>query len=304
MLVLCAMRSPNMVNSFLKYISFEKRYSQHTVKSYQNDLAQFQAFISHKFQTEELSEATQLMIRSWVLSLMDDAISARTVNRKIASLKSFFKFLIKREVIAKNPTSKIKSLKTQKELPSFADEKEFSAYLNSGVFVDSFEGRRDQLVLELLYGTGIRQAELLGLKVSDINKNQSTIKVLGKRNKERVIPISNSLMLLIEKYINEKNHVFSHDQSSYLIVNRDGGQAYPMLVYRVVKKYLTDVSSLDKKSPHALRHTFATHLLNKGADLNAVKDLLGHSSLAATQVYTHNSLEKLKSVFDQAHPKA
>lgn len=304
MLVLCAMRSPNMVNSFLKYISFEKRYSQHTVKSYQNDLAQFQAFILSKFQTDELSAATQLMIRSWVLSLMDDAISARTVNRKIASLKSFFKFLLKREVIEKNPTARIRSLKTQKELPSFADEREFSAYLNSGVFVDSFEGRRDQLVLELLYGTGIRQAELLGLKVSDINKSQSTIKVLGKRNKERVIPISNSLMILAEKYIYEKNHVFSHDQNSYLIVNKDGGPAYPMLVYRVVKKYLTDVSSLDKKSPHALRHTFATHLLNKGADLNAVKDLLGHSSLAATQVYTHNSLEKLKSVFDQAHPKA
>lgn len=304
MLVLCAMRSPNMVNSFLKYISFEKRYSQHTVKSYQNDLAQFQAFILSKFQTEELSTVSQLMIRSWVLSLMDDGISARTVNRKIASLKSFFKFLIKREAIERNPTSKIKSLKTQKELPSFADEREFSAYLNSGVFEDSFEGRRDQLVLELLYGTGIRLAELLGLKISDINKSQSTIKVLGKRNKERVIPISNALMLLMEKYINEKNHVFLHDQSSYLIVNKDGGPAYPMLVYRVVKKYLTDVSSLDKKSPHALRHTFATHLLNKGADLNAVKDLLGHSSLAATQVYTHNSLEKLKSVFDQAHPKA
>ena len=304
MLVLCAMRSPNMVDSFLKYISFEKRYSQHTVKSYQNDLVQFQSFLLSNFQITEISETTQLMIRSWVLSLMDDSLSARTVNRKIASLRSFFKFLVKRELIAQNPTAKIKSLKTQKELPSFADEREFSSYLDSDVFEDSFEGRRDQLILELLYGTGIRQAELLGLKESDVDKNRSTIKVLGKRNKERIIPISNTLLLLLEKYIDEKNHTFSHDQNSFLIVNKDGDPAYSMLVYRIVKKYLTDVSSLDKKSPHALRHTFATHLLNKGADLNAVKDLLGHSSLAATQVYTHNSLEKLKSVFDQAHPKA
>ena len=163
MLVLCAMHSTNMVDSFLKYISFEKRYSQHTVKSYQNDLVQFQSFLLSNFQITEISETTQLMIRSWVLSLMDDSLSARTVNRKIASLRSFFKFLVKRELIAQNPTAKIKSLKTQKELPSFADEREFSSYLDSDVFEDSFEGRRDQLILELLYGTGIRQAELLGL---------------------------------------------------------------------------------------------------------------------------------------------
>ncbi|OEK02549.1 integrase [Roseivirga sp. 4D4] len=293
-----------MVDSFLKYISFEKRYSKHTVSSYQNDLGQFRSFIQDKFQADQLSEATQLMIRSWVLSLMDANISARSVNRKIASLRSYFKFLLKREEIKKDPTSKIRSLKIDKELPSFADEAEFSTFLDSVVFPDSFEGRRDQVILEMLYGTGIRLAELLGLKVSDINESQSTIKVLGKRNKERVIPISNALSELVKSYVDEKNHVFSHDLNSYLIVNKDGGQAYSMLIYRTVKKYLSQVSSIDKKSPHALRHSFATHLLNKGADLNAVKDLLGHSSLAATQVYTHNSLEKLKSVFDQAHPKA
>ncbi|MBO3698935.1 tyrosine-type recombinase/integrase [Roseivirga sp. E12] len=293
-----------MVNSFLKYISFEKRYSKHTVSSYQSDLDQFQTFIRVNFQASELADATQLMIRSWVLSLMDDSLSSRTVNRKIASLRSFFKYLLKREVITKDPTSKIRSLKTSKELPSFADEQEFSAFLDNIRFPDSFEGKRDQVILEMLYGTGIRLAELLGLKALDINQNQSTIKVLGKRNKERIIPISQSLLEIVNVYIHEKNHEFSHDQNSFLIVNKDGGQAYPMLVYRTVKKYLNEVSSLDKKSPHALRHTFATHLLNKGADLNAVKDLLGHSSLAATQVYTHNSLEKLKSVFDQAHPKA
>lgn len=304
MLVLCVMRSAGMVNSFLKYISFEKRYSQHTVNSYQNDLNQFQSHISEKFQTDELSEATQLMIRDWILSLMDGGASARTVNRKIASLRSFFKFLLKREAIRKDPTLKIKSLKTQKDLPDFADEHEFSRFLDQAKFEDSFEGKRDQLILELLYGTGIRLAELIGLKVSDFNELQSTFKVLGKRNKERIIPVSRSLRQLVKSYINDKNHKFSHDHNSFLIVNKDGRQAYPMLIYRVVKKHLNQITSLDKKSPHALRHTFATHLLNKGAELNAVKDLLGHSSLAATQVYTHNSMEKLKSVFDQAHPKA
>ncbi|GHE53929.1 tyrosine-type recombinase/integrase [Roseivirga thermotolerans] len=293
-----------MVDSFLRYISYEKRYSQHTVKSYQNDLKQFEFFCQSKFKVQNITEANQLMIRAWVLSLMDGGTSPRSVNRKIASLKSFYKYLLKRDTISQDPTVKIKSLKVKKELPGFANEEEFSDFLNRLVFDDSLEGQMEQLLLELLYGTGIRLSELLGLRVSDFNPGQSTIKVLGKRNKERIIPISRSLNSLLKNYITEKNHAFSHDSDSFLIVNKNGGQAYPMLVYRIVKKYLSQVQSLDKKSPHALRHTFATHLLNKGADLNAVKDLLGHSSLAATQVYTHNSLDKLKSVFDQAHPKA
>lgn len=293
-----------MVDSFLRYISYEKRYSQHTVKSYQNDLKQFEFFCQRKFKVQNITEANQLMIRAWVLSLMDGGTSPRSVNRKIASLKSFYKYLLKRDTISQDPTVKIKSLKVKKELPGFANEEEFSDFLNRLVFDDSLEGQMEQLLLELLYGTGIRLSELLGLRVSDFNPGQSTIKVLGKRNKERIIPISRSLNSLLKNYITEKNHAFSHDSDSFLIVNKNGGQAYPMMVYRIVKKYLSQVQSLDKKSPHALRHTFATHLLNKGADLNAVKDLLGHSSLAATQVYTHNSLDKLKSVFDQAHPKA
>lgn len=304
MLVLCERRSTSMVESFLRYISYEKRYSQHTVKSYQNDLNQFEQFAHLKFNISGLEEATQLMIRSWVLSLMDQGNSSRSVNRKIASLRSFYKFLLKRDMIAKDPTQKIKSLKVKKELPGFANEREFSEFLDKLVFEDSFEGKTEQVILELLYGTGIRLSELIGLKESDFKLSESTIKVLGKRNKERIIPVSRSLAHLLKNLITEKNHVFSHDQTSYLIVNQNGGQAYPMMIYRIVKKYLNQVPSLDKKSPHALRHTFATHLLDKGADLNAVKDLLGHSSLAATQVYTHNSLEKLKSVFDQAHPKA
>lgn len=293
-----------MVDSFFKYISFEKRYSKHTVISYQSDLAQFTNYISEQFKCSDLSLATQIMVRSWVLSLMDAGTSPRTVNRKVASLRSYYKFLIKRGEIEKDPTAKVRLLKTQKDLPSFADEKELVNLLDRFEFTHDFEGLRQKLIIELLYGTGIRLSELIGLKDSDINHHQNTLKVLGKRNKERVIPIAAPLLSLIAQYKAEKNHVFGGNPNAFLLVNNKGDKAYPMMVYRIVNNFLDMVSSTEKKSPHALRHTFATHLLNKGADLNAVKDLLGHSSLAATQVYTHNSLEKLKSVFDQAHPKA
>lgn len=293
-----------MVNSFLKYISFEKRYSSHTVTSYQTDLRQFSEFISLKFNISDSIEATQLMVRSWILSLMDDGIAPKSVNRKIASVRSYYKFLLKREMIEKDPTGRIKLLKVAKELPSFADEAELTIKLDGKYYDEGFVGTHQKLIMELLYGTGIRLSELLGLKESDIDRHDRTIKVLGKRNKERVIPISVSLIQIIDDYIDEKNHAFPANLNSDLIVTIKGGKAYPMLVYRTVRKYLDNVSSVEKKSPHTLRHTFATHLLNKGADLNAVKDLLGHSSLAATQIYTHNSLEKLKAVFDQAHPKA
>ena len=293
-----------MVNSFLKYISYEKRYSQHTVTSYQNDLRQFAEYLSDKFNVSDLDSASKLMVRSWVLSLMDQGIAAKSVNRKIASLRSYYKFLLKSEAIEKDPTAQVKLLKTPKELPDFADENELSIQLDSDSFKEGFEGNQQRIIMELLYGTGMRLSELLGLKESDINRLERTVKVLGKRNKERIIPISASLIQVIDDYIDDKNHRFGANLNGKLIVNNNGGEAYPMLIYRTVKEYLNRVSSVDKKSPHVLRHTFATHLLNKGADLNAVKDLLGHSSLAATQVYTHNSLEKLKAVFDQAHPKA
>ena len=293
-----------MVDSFLKYISYEKRYSQHTVNSYHQDLLQFSDFLDTKFNTHPLEGASQLMVRSWVLSLMDEGLSPKSVNRKIASLRSYFKFLLKREEISQDPTARVKLLKTQKQLPNFAEENELVDLLDRLEFDSSFDGARDRLILELLYGTGIRLSELIGLKESDVNPIERTIKVLGKRNKERIIPISNSLSEVVEDYKNHKKSLFSGDQNGHLIVNSNGEKAYPMMIYRIVKRYLNNLSSIDKRSPHVLRHTFATHLLNKGADLNAVKDLLGHSSLAATQVYTHNSLDKLKSVFDQAHPKA
>ena len=304
MLVLCERSSANMVDSFLKFISFEKRYSQHTVTAYKQDISQFSGFIADKFQTTQIKDTTQWMIRSWVLSLMDSGISPSSVNRKIASLRSYFKFLLKREVIEKDPSLGIRPLRTKKKLPDFADEQELVKLLDQAVFTDDLEGWRQRLVLEMLYGTGIRLSELIGLREGDIDFHEGSIKVLGKRKKERIIPVPKPLLEIVEKYRAHKKNSFSTNPSDPLIVNNSGGKAYPMLIYRIVKNYLSHLSSLDKKSPHILRHTFATHLLNKGADLNAVKDLLGHSNLAATQVYTHNSLEKLKSVFDQAHPKA
>ena len=304
MLVLRITRGANMVNSFLKYISYEKRYSQHTVTSYQNDLCQFTEYLSDKFNVTDLAEASQLMVRSWVLSLMDTGVAAKSVNRKIASLRAYYKFMLKREAIGKDPTARMRLLKTPKELPDFADEKELTIQLDSDSFKEGFEGNQQRIIMELLYGTGMRLSELLGLKETDINRHERTVKVLGKRNKERIIPLPASLMRVIDDYIADKNFRFGGNPNGFLIVNNKGGVAYPMLIYRTVKDYLNHISSVERKSPHTLRHTFATHLLNKGADLNAVKDLLGHSSLAATQVYTHNSLERLKAVFDQAHPKA
>lgn len=293
-----------MVNSFLKYISYEKRYSRHTVTSYQNDLCQFADYLSDKFNVTDLAEASQLMVRSWVLSLMDAGVAAKSVNRKIASLRAYYKFMLKREAIGKDPTARMRLLKTPKELPDFAYEKELTIQLDSDSFKEGFEGNQQRIIMELLYGTGMRLSELLGLKETDINRHEYTVKVLGKRNKERIIPLPTSLMRVIDDYIADKKCRFGGNPNGFLIVNNKGGAAYPMLIYRTVKDYLNRISSVERKSPHVLRHTFATHLLNKGADLNAVKDLLGHSSLAATQVYTHNSLERLKAVFDQAHPKA
>ena len=288
-----------MVDSFLKYIAYEKRYSQHTINSYQKDLEQFHSYLSEVFKISDLNSTTQLMVRSWVLSLMDSGLSSRSVNRKIASLRAYFKFALKREEIQSNPLEQIKLLKVQKDLPAFADENQFSEVLDS----TQFSSTQERVIIELLYGTGIRLSELLELKEADFLKESGTIKVLGKRNKERVIPMAKPLQELIHQFISENKNQNRHP-NSYLIVNTQGGKAYPMMIYRVVKRFLNQVQSTDKKSPHALRHSFATHLLNKGADLNAVKDLLGHSSLAATQVYTHNSMERLKSTFDQAHPKA
>ncbi len=293
-----------MLSNFLKYLEFEKRSSRHTVAAYQEDLNQLTLFLSQTFEISSPEEASHVHLRAWVVDLVQKGLSPTSVNRKIACLKSFYKFLRVRDVIEDNPATRLRPLKVEKRLPTFLRESEVIDLLDHIDFdAHTFSDMRDKLLLELLYASGMRLSELIGLKISDINEFDQTIKVLGKRNKERIIPIPTFIVKVIKSYLPLRSAEFP-DAGDYLLLTDKGDMLYPMFVYRTVKRYVTLVSTLTKKSPHVLRHTFATHLLEKGADLNAVKDLLGHSSLAATQVYTHNSLEKLKSAFDQAHPKA
>jgi integrase/recombinase XerC len=291
------------IESFLKYLQFEKRYSPHTTTSYQTDLAQFSAYLKSQYELEP-TEATHGSIRSWIVQLSESGLDAATINRKIACLRSFYKFLMREEVIAESPMVKVKILKTKKKLPHFVKEPDMVTLLDHAGFSDTHEGWRQKLILELLYGTGMRLSELISLKENQINLREQTLKVLGKRNKERVIPFSDSLVSIIEGYRAARQKEVDVKGHGVLLVTDSGEKLYPMLVNRIVKKYLRAFSSVEKKSPHVLRHSYATHLLSKGAEINAVKDLLGHSSLAATQVYTHNTIEKLKKAFDQAHPKA
>jgi integrase/recombinase XerC len=290
-----------MVARFLKYLQFEKRYSAHTVLAYSTDLRQFSDFIKKEF--EELpGQASYGMIRSWVTSLSEANADARSINRKIACLRSYFKFLLRQGLITKDPVVRIKVLKSRKKLPHFITESEMTAVLDTSETPDEFEELRNVVIIELLYGTGVRLSELINLKDSSINFRDRSLKVLGKRNKERIIPFSDPLVNLLERYRAVRNREIGKD-TPYFLVTSKGKQLYPVMVNRIVKKKLA-LTGVEKKSPHVLRHTYATHLLNKGAEINAVKELLGHSSLAATQVYTHNTMEKLKKIFDQAHPKA
>ncbi|WP_266367616.1 tyrosine-type recombinase/integrase [Tellurirhabdus rosea] len=291
--------------SFLEHIRYEKRLSHHTLTAYGADLEQFGAFLQKDFGLENAGAANHLQIRAWIVSLVESGLDKTSVNRKIATLRTYFGYLTRRKVIEADPTLKIQALKTSKKLPVYVEEKPMETLLDEVEFPEDFAGLRDKLVLELLYGTGIRLAELVGLQTSDVNLYERTITVLGKRNKHRIVPITASLFSLIQNYLQAKQTELGPKADDiYLIVSDQGNKAYPVLIQRIVKKYLNVVTTLEKKSPHVLRHTFATHLLNRGADLNAIKDLLGHSSLAATQIYTHNSIEKLKKAYDQAHPKA
>ena len=293
-----------MIDDFLQHIRFEKRLSPHTVAAYGNDLAQFAEFLDKQQNLAQPEQASFRQVRAWAVSLVESGVNNRSVNRKLATLRSFFNFLVRRKNISVNPMARVLALKTPKPLPQFVEEKNLQTLFEEVQFSPDFAGQRDRLVLELLYGTGVRLSELLGLKFSDVNFYEQTIVVMGKRSKERLIPIHKNLAQLIQHYQTLRLENFPSCAVQEMLLTDKGEAAYAVLIQRIVKKYLTFITSLKQKSPHVLRHTFATHLLNNGADLNSIKDLLGHSSLAATQVYTHNSIEKLKKIYQQAHPKA
>ena len=291
-----------MKDRFLAYIQYEKRYSPHTVTAYRIDLDQFFNFLSIQYNATELSGIDHSMIRSWLVSLIEEGNSPRSVNRKITTLKSFYRFLLKEGLVNDNPLRKITPPKSAKKLPEFIEKGKMSLLLDEMNPGDGYCGLRDRIILEMFYNTGIRLSELINLQEKDVDFHNGTIKVLGKRNKERLIPFSQKFGILLKEYVKEKQKTFDYLPSLFL--TDSGGKMYPKKVYLIVKKYLSNVTTLDKKSPHVLRHTFATHLLNNGADLNAVKELLGHANLSATQIYTHNTIEKLKEIYKQAHPRA
>lgn len=290
---------------FLKYLQFEKRFSANTIKSYKNDLDQFADFVVLNFNNKKLRLINEKVVRAWIVSLMEKDFSSTSINRKISSLKTFYKFLLREGHIKSNPMDKVVSPKISRKLPTFVEEKQIINLLDDYSFGDDFAGIRNKTIIEMFYNTGIRLSELIGLKDSSLDFNNSTIRVLGKRNKERVVPLSLSFIASLKQYIKLRNAEFENNPGdSYLFVTDKGNKLYEKFVYRVVNKYLNLVTTIEKKSPHVLRHTFATHLLNRGADLNSIKELLGHANLAATQVYTHNTFEKLKSIYKQAHPRA
>lgn len=290
--------------SFFHFLQFEKRFSPHTLIAYRNDLTQFSDYLQTQYQLTSAKEATHLFIRSWIVSLMEEKVSARSVNRKISALKTYYKFLLRESQIESNPMIKIQAPKMPKKLPVFVEEKNINELLDHVEFEHTLQGWRERAIIEMLYATGIRVSELVGLKEKNMDISSGTIKVLGKRNKERIVPLNEEAVQVIESYRAEKKKSGLDHISEYLFVKDNGEQLYSRFVYNVVKKNLSYVTTINKKSPHVLRHSFATHLLDHGADLNAIKELLGHSNLAATQVYTHNSVEKLKNIYKQAHPKS
>jgi integrase/recombinase XerC len=292
-----------MIAPFLKYLQFEKRVSPHTLLAYETDLTQFEFFLRETFPDDTVAQADYGLVRAWIIQLVEAGAKPTSVNRKIASLRSLYKFMMREQALDKDPMLKIKPLKTGKRLPTFVKENEMAKVLDMTEFGEDLKGRREQLILEMFYATGIRLSELIHLNESDVDLHSRTIKVLGKRNKERVVPFPAPLVNIIKGYTDVRNREVEMKDHGYLFVTDSGEPCYPTMVYQIVRKHL-QASNTEKRSPHVLRHTFATHLLDKGAEINAVKDLLGHTSLAATQVYTHNSLDKLKKAFEQAHPKA
>jgi integrase/recombinase XerC len=292
------------IQSFVDYLKFEKRYSQHTIRSYEDDLHQFFQFLNTQFGGMPLSKITSPLIRSWLAALKEQKLTAKSINRKISALKSFFKHQIRMGSLEQTPMSNIISPKVGKRLPAYVAQDDINTLFSYLEFPNDWEGQTDKLLLIIFYQTGMRLSELVNLRENQLDLHSRSIKVLGKGNKERIIPISPELVKELEGYIGNKRLLPGRFDKQPLLVNKKGKKLYAKYVYLAVKKYLTVITTIDKKSPHVLRHTFATHLTNGGADLNSVKELLGHSSLAATQVYTHNSIEKLKDIYKKAHPKA
>lgn len=291
-------------DTFFDYLIFEKRFSSHTITAYRKDLDQFSSFIEERYAVVNDEEITHHFVRDWIVDLLSNQeLSASSVNRKISTLKSYFKFLIKQKVLSKNPMLKIVSPKKPGVLPGFVDVKAMDELFTEDLFDDSFNGVRDHLIILLFYQTGMRLSELIGITLKDVDFGQHEVKVLGKRNKQRIIPLTFEVESLIRKYLDYRVEYDTSNNES-LFITEKGKTIYPGLVYKTVNFYLGQVTTLKKKSPHVLRHTFATHMLNNGADLNVIKEILGHSSLAATQVYTHNSFEKIKSIYNMAHPRA
>ena len=290
------------IQSFLDYLQFEKRYSPHTIEAYQNDLEQFFTFLIHQFDAPSIPTILATFIRTWLASLKSDDISAKSINRKASALKSFFKYQMKLGVIEVSPMVTFSSPKISKRLPEFVLEENLETLFKHVEFTDDWKGKTEKLVLQLFYATGIRLSELVNMKEKDVDYSQSQVKVLGKGNKERIIPISNNLSESLKEYIAQKPAAI--EGVSNLFITENGKRLQQSSVYEFVHYYLSLVTTIKKRSPHVLRHSFATHLMNNGAPLNSVKELLGHASLASTQVYTHNSIEKLKDVFKKAHPKA
>ncbi len=289
------------LDKFKKYLLHEKRYSEHTVNAYLTDVSQFDKFCEQT--NTSVSNVSNELLRQWVVKMIEKGITSTTVNRKISSIKTYYKFLYRDSFIKQNPTIKLSLIKKKKTLPNFVEKDNMNFLFDNIEFSDDYIGFRDKLILAMFYNTGMRRAELINIGIDDIDFYKKTIKVLGKRNKERLIPLSDNLLNDINNYIDIRLDLFNKE-NNFLFLTEKGKQLYPKAVYRVVNKYLSYVTNIDKKSPHVLRHTFATHMLNNGADLNAIKELLGHANLSATQIYTHNTFEKLKKVYKQAHPRA
>ncbi len=290
------------IENFIQYISLEKQYSGHTVKAYQNDLTAFLHYLQNEFEISDITKVNREIIRSWIVELIEEGKTNKTINRKLSTLKSYFNYLIKAGTIKINPVKNITSLKTPSLLPRFITKEKMELYYSSKQEENNFVSMRNFLIVDILYTTGMREDELINLKEEDVNFYKNTLKVTGKRNKQRIIPFSDKEKQYIIRYMQLKNDTFK-TASTYLIVTNKGVRCYAKFIYRIVEKELSPVTG-SKKSPHILRHTFATHMLNEGADLNTIKEILGHANLSATQVYTHNTMEQLKSIYNHAHPRA